>query len=237
MRHAPLFVAALGLGACDDADEAPAAPPLGALRTRADAVSLAVGAGEISLVTTLDGQTEVPARLDGLTGSFEAADLDHLAGLAGALEIDLSRWSSDLDERDRNVKTVFFGIEEAPVARFTVLRLDGVPESGLAVGEQVDGTVAGRLAVAGVEHDVSARVRLRRSDEEALYVSSAEPLRLSIDALGLGERLTALMTKCKHDAIEDAVVVSFGLQLAAPGASAGEASPAGAPNTHRSPRR
>lgn len=174
---------------------------------------LVVKRGEVSIIAVKDGETEVPARFDGVTGDFTFRDGAHQQGLSGSASIDLARFDSGLPARDQNVVDVFFEVSKHRSAQFQLTSLEGVPEAGIAVGYDSPATATGKLTVHGQTVDVSAKVRLSRSGPSDYHVDTTEPIALSVAALHLADRLTLLRVLCDHKSVEDTVRVNLRVDL------------------------
>ncbi len=204
MLSSVLFI---GLLACDSEEppEVHPAPPT--------PLNLWVTGGEISVITVKDEEVEVPGRFGTLSGSFKFEDGTELTGLGGSMNIDLSSWDSDLPERDATVRGTFFDLVNHGTATFSLTEIEGMPDEPLAVGHSAEVNARGWLKMHGAEVAVESKVKLSRAGEKEFHMDSVEPFDLSVEALGMTERLDALMTRCGHKSINDTVKVTLRLSL------------------------
>ena len=179
-----------------------------------DPVSLSVKNASISLVTVKNGDTEVPAKFEGVSGRLTIPDAAAPSDLTGALYIDVDSWDSGLELRDDRVKNIFFGISDNKQIVFTLNGISGLPEEGLGIGEQSEGVARGLIAFAGQSAAVEAQVKLARSGASDFHIDTIEPFTVSIASLGLIDPLKALMKECAHKSIDDLVKVSVRMDLA-----------------------
>jgi YceI-like domain len=193
-------------------------PPPKPIEAPAVPLDLVVTDGEIAIVSVKNGDTEVPGQFPKVTGALRFADGARQRDLSGLIEVDVASWTSGLDERDNNVRSAFFDIAAAPVARFALGGLTGLPEAGVSLGEEAVGKATGKFTLGAGSVDLSTQVRLRHSGDDDWHVDSVEPIWLSVEALGMKPRLLALMELCKHKSVDDNIKVSFHLQLGAPSA-------------------
>lgn len=202
--------------ACSGDGVTTAEPPPKPIEAPAVPLVLAVTGGEVAIVTVKNGDTEVPGQFPKVSGSLRFADGARQRDLSGLIEVDVASWTSGLDERDNNVRSAFFDVVAAPVARFALGGLTGLPEAGVSLGEEAVGKATGKLTLGAGSVDLSTQVRLRHTGDDDWHVDSVEPIWLSVEALGMKPRLLALMELCKHKSVDDNVKVSFHLQLGAP---------------------
>ena len=221
MHAARLFpVLALSLVACDkidlpfgDDDEAGEVTEAKVIEAPAEPLDLYVTNATINMITVKNGETEVPGKFSDVQGVLTFADADQRTDLQGALTIGLGSWDSGLGVRDERVQSLFFDVANNKTATFTLDRIEGLPEAGIAVGHEATGTAYGRVYVAGGRTDVEAPVKLSRSGEAEYHIDTTEPFTVSIESIGLMEPLKELMRVCEHKSIDDSVKVSARIDL------------------------
>jgi polyisoprenoid-binding protein YceI len=158
--------------------------------------------GELSFISVKNGDTPVAGTLVGFSGSAAVgAGEEGLMSLDGVLEIPLAGLSTGLPIRDDRIRDSFFHIQEVPTARFTLERMQH-PKPGTA-GMWIEG----RLEIGAFSQPVRGHFRATSNADGSLSLESGEAMVLSISQLGMGERLTALMSLCGHKSIDDSVEV------------------------------
>ena len=221
MRAARLFpFLALSLVACDKIDLPFGDDDGGAEGTETKVIEappkpldLYVTNATINMITVKNGDTEVPGKFGDVQGVLTFADADQRTDLQGALTIALGSWDSGLGVRDERVQNLFFDVAKNKTATFTLDRIEGLPEAGIAVGHEATGTAYGRVYVAGGRTDVEAPVKLSRSGDSEYHIDTTEPFTVSIESIGLMEPLKELMRVCEHKSIDDAVKVTARIDL------------------------
>ena len=193
-------------------------PPPEPVKAAPAPMALTVTGGSINVVTVKDGNAEVPGRVDGVTGSFRFEDGALTKDLSGDLSLDLSSWNSDLEERDNNVKKHFFDMASHGTATFSLTKVDGIPEEGIVVGSDADVDAEGWLKMHGAEVAVKTKVKIKRSAEKEFEIDSVEPFYVSIDDLGMTDRLKALIGVCGHQSVDNNVKINVNLSLGPKGA-------------------
>ncbi len=169
--------------------------------TSAFAAPSSVTTGSIQLIQVKNETAEVPASIQGVTGT-----VDLQAG-TGELTIPINAWDSALKVRDNNVRGTFFQAAEHPTATFTLASLtlqDGV------------GTAKGTLKMFSGSVPVEASVKVTTDEAGVTTVQTTAPFSVSISGLGLSDNLTALMKLCAHKSVTDAVNAQVSLTLAQP---------------------
>jgi polyisoprenoid-binding protein YceI len=205
----------IGLLGCSGGEEV--TPPPNPVDAPPEPLSLVVTGGEIGVMSKKDGDIEVPGRFTTVSGTFKFKDGKDLQGLTGDIELDLSSWDSDLAERDKNVKEYFFDLPTAGTAVFQLTELQGLPEEPLSVGHDAEVTARGWLKMSGAEVAVEPKVKLSRSGDKEFYIDTIDPFYISVDSLGMTDRLKKLMSVCGHESIDDNVAISLRLSLGAKG--------------------
>lgn len=210
------FVAALFLVGCDKIPSFGGGDDGGegkVIEAPVEPLDLFVTDATISMITVKNGETEVPAKFEGVGGKLTFDNGDTRQGLAGALTIDLGSWDSGLGVRDERVQTLFFNIDKNPTATFSLDALDGMPEEGIAVGHDAQLTAKGTVYLAGGNAAVEAPVKLSRTGDLEYHLDTTEPFEISIEGLGLMAPLKELMRVCEHKSIDDTVKVSARMSL------------------------
>ncbi len=222
MRATPLlstFLLALPLAACDKIDlpfgddEGEGEGEGKVIEAPPDPLDLHVQNATINMITVKDGEVEVPAKFGDVSGVLTFADEEAQQGLEGALTIGLDSWDSGLGVRDERVQTLFFQVEQNKSATFTLERVDGLPEGGVAVGHEVEATAIGKVYIGGGSADVEAPIKLSRSGDKDYHIDTTAPFVVSIESIGLMEPLKELMRVCGHKSIDDSVKVSARIDL------------------------
>ena len=215
-RNIAVLSLLVSLTACDQAkkaiDEAkePEAKPV---EPDPEPLELDVRNATVSMITVKNGDTEVPGKFEGVTGTLTFSDGAVPNDLTGSLTVDVSSWDSGLELRDDRVKATFFGIEDHSSASFRLVGIDGLPEAGIEIGAESEGTATGKLTFAGATAEVEAKVMVKRSGETDFHIDTVEPFVVSIETLGLTGPLKDLMKECEHKSIDDSVKVSVRLDL------------------------
>jgi hypothetical protein len=184
---------------------------------------LMVTGGQVGVISVKDTEIEVPGQLTGLSGIFKFENSKEMTGLTGSLDLDLSTWDSDLPERDKNIKSHFFDIPGAGTAVFSLTEVIGLPEEPLAVGHSAEVVARGWLKMNGAEVAVEPKVKLSRAGDREFHIDSVEPFFVSVESLGMTNRLKKLISVCNHQSIDDNMKISLRLSLGPAGAGKGKA--------------
>jgi polyisoprenoid-binding protein YceI len=166
-----------------------------------------IHSGEISVISVKNGDTDVPATFTSVTGDLAFQDGRRQVGLSGTIQVGLNSFNSGLDLRDTNVKSHFFDVAQHPTSSLVVKSLEGLPGEGVQVGSSSPATLTGELDVYGTIQAVTASVLLSRTDEHRYVLETTQPFEVSIEKLGMAERLKLLMTACNHKSVNDIVKV------------------------------
>lgn len=176
-------------------------------------MDLKISDGEVSVVAIKDGDTSVQGSFDDLSGSFRFEDGALQSELTGTAHIAISSWDSGLEERDKNITSIFFEGEAHPSAKFALTGFDGVGEEGIAVGEEAEGTVTGRLTLHGASVDLETKMKLRRTADSSYHIDTVEPFEVSVEKIGMKPRMVELIQACGHQSVEDAVQINVSVSL------------------------
>jgi hypothetical protein len=176
--------------------------------------------GSLRVIATKNETVEVAAVVGEMRGYLQVADAEKWTALDGSVTVPLSSWNSENELRDARILETFFQADQHPEARLLFAGIEGVDPSLLRTVEGSPALVQGRLEVAGgwVPVEAPVRIALAGGDGEFL-VESVEPVSLSIQGLGLSDRLAALVTLCGHQSVLDTVSVEISavLKPVAPG--------------------
>jgi polyisoprenoid-binding protein YceI len=217
-RTLALLSLVVALGGCDQAKKAMSGddkPDPNPVEPDPVAMELGVANATVSMITVKDGDTEVPGKFEGVTGTMTFADGKHPSELTGSLDISLASWDSGLELRDDRVKSIFFEVAKHQSASFRLTSIEDLPEEGMEIGSDAEGTAKGRLTIGGTSVDVEAKVKLGRSGETDFHLDTVEPFVVSIESLQMTDPLKALMKECAHESVDDNVRVSVRLDLTA----------------------
>lgn len=194
--------------ASQPATEAPAqepAPP--------DVHQVAVSASSVGLVTIKNGDVEVPASFESLTGTV-SLDLADLNRSTADLTLDLASWNSGVELRDERMKDVFFQVgDKATTVGFALQGISNPSGPLNDIGSTVTGTAKGKLDWRGLPMELEVPVSIQRTAADAFVVKTPEPFTVSIEALGMSEPLAKLIEVCQHESVADTVQVSLDLTL------------------------
>jgi hypothetical protein len=159
--------------------------------------------GEIEFVSIKNGDSPVSAVIRDITGAIRLGEKaeDGVHRAEGALTIPLTAVDSQLEIRDQRIMNVFFHAQETPSASFAI---DGVK---MPEGNEGAGWVDGTLSIGPYTQDVRGHFLGASQEEGSWTFESGEPMVVSIESLGMGSRLKALMELCGHRSIDDSVEV------------------------------
>ena len=159
--------------------------------------------GEIEFVSVKNGDSPVSAVIRDITGAIRLGDKgdNGVHAAEGALNIPLTAVDSQLQIRDQRIMEVFFHAQETPAANFAVSGVK-MPE-----GTQGAGWVDGTLSIGPFNQSVRGHFMGKSDTEGSWSFESGEPMIVSIESLGMGSRLKALMELCGHQSIDDSVEV------------------------------
>ena len=159
--------------------------------------------GEIEFVSIKNGDSPVSAVIRDITGAIRLGEKaeDGVHHAEGSLTIPLTAVDSQLEIRDQRIMDVFFHAQETPSASFAI---DGVK---MPEGNEGAGWVDGTLSIGPYTQDVRGHFLGASQEEGSWTFESGEPMVVSIESLGMGSRLKALMELCGHRSIDDSVEV------------------------------
>jgi polyisoprenoid-binding protein YceI len=151
-----------------------------------------------------DNAIAVPGRFRELRGALSAVQ-----GRAW-IEISIASLSTELEERDSNLRTHLFEADRFPIARLLV---DGVrgPDSLPPVGGSVQGEAFGTLEIRSDRVDLALPIRISREAAGRLRVTTMRPLILTAEELGLARPLATLKAACGHRELSAAIPVEVDL--------------------------
>lgn len=188
-----------------------------------DVRQASITAGTIGLISVKNGDVEVPARFETVTGDV-SLDLGDLNRSSGTVTVDLSSWNSDLPLRDERMKTTFFQVEDKPTQVSFTLTGIAEPSGPLSdIGSKATGKARGKLDWRGLPLELEVPVQVERQAADSFAVTTPTPFSISIEALGMNQPLAKLIKVCEHESVADAVQVSLDLQLGPAPSAAGTA--------------
>lgn len=190
-----LLASPLALAACNTApaEEAPQA---------GDWV-LSAGESQLSFITVKNGQVAEAHSFPGLSGSVSADG-------AAELSIDLASVATNVDIRNERMRDMLFDVVDFPAATVSVA-LDPAAFAGLKTGDSLVQPVVATLNVHGASVEVATDLAVIRLGESKVNVSTATPIIVSADSLGLAEGVEELRTIANLDSITGQVPVTFSL--------------------------
>ena len=174
-------------------EEAPAKPHTG---SRIDIQA------SLEFISVKNEDTPVSGTIVGVSGSASVEPGEGgLMGLDGVLEIPLTGFDTALAPRDANIQNAFFHVSETPMARFHLQKMQH-PKPGTA-GMWIEG----KLEIGPFSQPIRGHFRASTNEDGSMSLESGEAMVVSIDKLGMGERLAALMALCGHKTVDDSVEV------------------------------
>jgi len=203
----------LFLLACTTEPAAPTPPPAPPpTPPAAKTAKIGLTGGSIGIIARKNGDTDVPARFQTVSGELELDPAD-LSSVHGTIQIDLASWASDEDVRDQRMRDTFFDTANNPSVSFDLSSVDGTSGPLAAVGATATGNAHGTLRWRALSQELTVPVTVLRNGQDAWKVTTAAPFDLSIAGLGMQAPLDALITLCQHKSIDDTVKVSLDLQV------------------------
>ena len=174
--------------------------------TASEAPTPAKFSGEIEFVSVKNGDSPVSAVIRDISGVIRLGEKSEngVTSASGSLTIPLTAVDSQLELRDQRIMDVFFHAQDTPEASFTV---SGVKMPEGADGEANAGWVDGTLAIGPYSQTVRGHFLGTHHGAGGWTFESGEAMVLSIESLGMGSRLKALMELCGHQSIDDSVEV------------------------------
>ena len=221
LATAPL---ALLLACNSEPPTAPAPAPVAAPAPAPKTAKVPLSSGTVSIVARKNGDTDVPARFDKVTGQFEL-DPSDLSSAHGTVTIDLGSWASDEEVRDQRMRETFFDVATNPTTNFELTSVTDVSGPLAEIGATATGTAHGTLHWRQVSQDLTVPVSVQRDGASAWKVTTPAPFDVSIAALGMQAPLDALIKLCEHKSIDDSIKVSLDLQVGVPPTPAADQTP------------
>jgi len=210
----------------DAPSDAPADPPAPAPEatpdpaaeqtTAAHSVVLDGAASSIEWTSIKNGDAPVKGKFTKVSGGLALTAAD-LGATTGSLTIDLSGIDSALELRDMRIAETFFGAapDAAKQATLTLAGLEAEAAT-LEPGGSTAATATFTLALESASVTLEQPVQVTRADANGWTVATTRPARLSIQDLGLSDRLAALIKLCAHQSVDDTVTVDASLTFKAP---------------------
>lgn len=172
-------------------------------------------APRLAFQATKNGTIGVPGTFDSLKSTITLRPGD-LTSLAGRLEVQLGSVNTENTRRDRNVREVLFGLSSESLGQAAIELHSFVPEKKyLPVGKSTKADVGLRMTLRGLTAEWAGRVQVNREDQQRWVVTTAEPVALSLETLGLGHHATALKRLCRHEDLSDSVTITVRLVFVA----------------------
>lgn len=148
------------------------------------------------------------------------AEVHHFGQLEGTLdgdgsfrvEIDLASVETLIQIRNERMREMLFQTQTYPTAALTS-RIDLDAVKGLAVGEQIEVVSEAELDLHGKKTNLTIATVVARLATDKLLVTSAQPIALNADSLGLGDGVEQLREVAGLSSISPAVPVTFRLTL------------------------
>jgi polyisoprenoid-binding protein YceI len=148
------------------------------------------------------------------------AEAHHFEALSGVLDdegqfdlvIDLDSVETMIPIRNERMREMLFDTATYPEATLSA-RLDLAAVQGLEVGEQTDIAAEAQLELVGQSTTLTIQAVVARLSDTKLLVTSAQPLTLNADNLGLGDGVEQLRDVAGLSSISPAVPVTFRLTL------------------------
>ena len=126
------------------------------------------------------------------------------------LNIDLASVNTRIEIRDQRMRDLLFKVADFPSADFnTVMDLDAA--TALAVGEQTELSVRGKLRVQDIYTDLETEVTAVKLADNRVMVTTNKPVLLNASPLGLADGVEQLRAIAKLPGISLAVPVTFQL--------------------------
>ena len=157
----------------------------------------------LSYVSIKSGEVAESNSLSGFSGSVSAQG-------AANIEIDLATVETKVDIRNERMRDVFFQVADYPTAIVTA-QIDPAAFEALGVGQSITQPLEATLNVKGVEAPIGTQVAITRTSENAVLVTSVEPVIVYADALELTEGLAQLQALAGLSSITPVVPVSFSI--------------------------
>lgn len=211
------LLAVLALGAACAQPE-PAPPPPSAAVTvaveeaappvRAALVQRGAHVPRLEWVAVKNVDKPVHGIFEALDGAITLSPGD-LSTVTGRIEVQLESIESGKYRRDNNVRGILFGIAEGVAGAGTVEIVSLVPEtSALEVGDTTAAVAGLNVTLRDVTTPWQANVEITRETRRRWAVTTAEPVALSMDSLGLGPHVTALKAVCEHESLNDLITIT-----------------------------
>ncbi len=147
-----------------------------------------------------------------LTGDIRI-DPNKLSDLSGTLTVDFSGLNTDLEARDINIRTHFFGIEEAAnrTATYTIKAFKPEQEA-IADGAVIGGTLSGDLRYRAGGANVELKVKVERQGN-ILIVRSTDSFQIQVGDWNLVAAHAKLKEVCGHTSLAESFPVTFELRM------------------------
>ncbi|MFB6347060.1 MAG: YceI family protein [bacterium] len=173
-------------------------------------------ASSVKFTSIKNGDLAVTGKFNKVQGSVTIPSDGALSGSRGSFKLDLSSIETGLDVRNQNIVDTFFRIPSNKQFRYASFSFDSVKtqQSRLTnTNSPTEVGASGSMTLAGETVDTFVPLRVTRTGEDTLRITSRTPWVLSIKKFGLSGPLQALMEVCGHKDVSDAVPLTFDLQL------------------------
>lgn len=160
-------------------------------------------ASDLSYVTIKAGEIAETNSFETLTGGVSADG-------AATVNIDLASVSTGVDIRNERMRDVFFVVADNPTATVTA-QIDPAAFEALGVGESIETTIDGTLALKGVEAPFQASATVTRVGPDRVLAVSDAPVIVEAGRYNLTEGLAQLQELAGLPSITPVVPVTFSL--------------------------
>ncbi|MGB7418373.1 MAG: YceI family protein [Erythrobacter sp.] len=194
---APLLALSIALSACDTPN--PAEP----VTLTEGAWQVDPSASKLSYVSVKSGEIAEVNAFERVSGTVSPEG-------EAVIVIDLASVSTGVDIRDERMRDVFFDVARNPQATVRAA-IDPAAFEALGVGQSVEQTLGGTLALRGIEAPFEAEVAVTRTAEDRVMAVSTRPVIVTADALELTDGLAQLQELAGLPSITPMVPVTFTL--------------------------
>lgn len=150
------------------------------------------------------------------TKAINIAEVHRFGTLSGGVDsngqvsvtIDLRTVDTNIELRDDRMREMLFDTETYPTAQVSA-KIDSAVVEALAPGEATDMVVEANLSLHGNERPVTMDVKVARTGDDSLLVTTNRPVIVNAPEYALGDGVEALRAIAGLDSISLAVPVSF----------------------------
>ncbi|MFB6346037.1 MAG: YceI family protein [bacterium] len=158
----------------------------------------------------------VTGRFSTVKGTITVPDDGKISQAKGSMKLDLSSLNTGLDIRNKRIIETFFQVPEQKSYRYATFTFSSVNSQANKLEKLHDPiklSVSGTMKLVGKKVKTTIPLKVTRTGQKTIRVTSQTPWVLSIKEFGLEKALDALMKVCGHNDVSDAVPLSFDLQL------------------------